>query len=402
MGSGSRYTGIEVYRGKEGVRWIGRASRRLPNGQRVYFEESHPTEAAANRARREWLTAQDTGKATSRSKATVADALRLWLESFVVLKAPATRRSYEDIVRRHLLGSPIAGTQLMRLDTATIQGWYNTLTHLSAHRRSAIHQRLCQALDMAVSHKRMADNPARACTVPPYERGTRGAALTDEQVAIFLRYAARDHYRPFWQVAIATGLRRGELLGLRWRDVDFRAGTLTVRQTVIWVRRMERQDRAKNRQSLRTIGVGAGVLDLLWAHKARQSRWSDLHKDTWADTGAVFSSRWGKYLQPTDMVRAKRKLLARAGLPATFRIHDLRHTAISHLINSGVPIPTIVQVGGYRNASVLFSVYAHANPNDARLAVAAQDSLLRGGDLTGTRKVSGLHVVPSPEGEPTV
>lgn len=378
MGKGSRYAGVERYQGKEGVRWVGRASKRLPDGGRVHWEESHGTEAGAYRARRDWMAAQEGGRAPVRTKATLADALRTWLDTHVPHLEPASQRLYGDIVRLHIMPAPIASVALQRLDAATIQAWYNTLTADSDHMRRSIHARMRQALDLAVRHNLIADNPARRCEVPKHE-SHRGVAFTDEQVAAFLAVADVDHYRPFWQVAIATGLRRGEMLGLRWRDVDLERGTLTVRQTLTWVRAPELKPRGKTPSSLRSMVIGPGVVALLRNHRMRQSVWRARAGETWLDTGAIFSTRKGNYLSPPDMVRAKKGLMEKAGLPHTLRIHDMRHTAMSYQLNHGVPIATVAARGGYKNAGVLLAVYAHADQDGHIMAAGVADGLIAGG-----------------------
>lgn len=382
MGVGSKYAGIEKQTGKDGrVRWVARASKRVAGG-RLHFEQIHNTEREANAARREWLAAHEGGKIAPHSRATVADALTTWLDTHAALKAPATQRAYQDTVRTQLLPSRLAQVPLAKLDTGTIQGWYNSLTHLSNHNRRQIHLRLCQALDMAALHKHLRENPARACTVPPQETKP-GIALTDDQVRAFLAVADGDHYWPFWHIALATAMRRGELLGLRWSDVDFKAGTLTVRQTRVHVRKPVNQPRGKTPWALRPVQVGPGVLALLRKQQGRQEVWRGQAGDHWVDTGAVFCTRWGNYVDPSHLLEHKTYLLEAAGLPKAATIHTLRHTSISHQLNSGVPIAAVAQRSGYKNAKIMLAVYTHHDQRGQLLAASVGEQLISGGELAG-------------------
>jgi integrase len=276
------------------------------------------------------------------------------------------------------LPNPLAPLPLTALDTVTIQQWYNSLP-VSAYKRREIHARLCQVLDLAVEQKRIAENPARVCRVPPYV-SQRGTALTVDQVRAFLAVATADPYHPFWHLALATGMRRGELLGLRWQDINFAHGLLTIRQTLVWTARSHRQNRAKNKSSLRSVYLGEESLTLLRIHQERQVCWKEIAGPDWEDTDAVFSTRQGNYLCPPDVVRAKMQLMERAGLPRTLRIHDLRHTAISHLLNHGAPVAAVAARGGYANANVLLSVYAHEDVSGQQQVALLADSLLGGGE----------------------
>jgi integrase len=217
----------------------------------------------------------------------------------------------------------------------------------------------------------------------------RGTALSDIEVARFLHHARVDVYHPLWHLALATGLRRAELLGLRWQDVDLDRGVLLVRQTGVWVDgKIKLQPRTKTPSSMRAVALDEGIVTLLIEHRARQSRLREKAGEHWKEHGLVISSDVGTPVGAPNMHRNYKHLLKLAGLPTTVKIHDLRHTHLSALLNAGVPVTTVAERGGYRNANVLLSVYAHAQAEGQRMAATVAGKLVGGGD-EGQEKASG-------------
>jgi integrase len=206
----------------------------------------------------------------------------------------------------------------------------------------------------------------------------RGTLLRSEQTAAFLAVARQDFYHPLWDVAVATGFRRGEVLGLRWRDLDLARGTLTVRHTVIWISKPSPQERAKTDASYRTIRILPDVIALLRAHEEQQGIIRERAGDKWEDSDLVFCTRHGRPLSANNVHRTFKVLLAAAGLPHTIKIHDLRHTNLSHLLNNGVPITTVARRGGYRNPNVLLRIYAHADAEQDAIAADVASALTQG------------------------
>jgi integrase len=253
-----------------------------------------------------------------------------------------------------------------QLDAGRIQDWYNSLD-VGPRTLELIHQRLCQILDMAVDHKRIKDNPARRCRVPK-SQPRRGVALTKAQVECFLAQAADDFFAPLWHVDLATGLRRGEVLGVRWRDIDWQRGTLSVRHTVIWVDAPFAQERTKTPSSCRAVKLDPYTLARLRAHQARQRTIRLRAEDQWEEKDLVFCTRHGKPLGPNNVYKHFKALLEQAGLPTTVTIHDLRRTHVSYLLNNGVPLTTVARRGGWRNAGVLLRTYAEAYDEQDALA----------------------------------
>jgi integrase len=157
-------------------------------------------------------------------------------------------------------------------------------------------------------------------------------------------------------------MRRGELLGLRWRDVDWDRRVLCVRQTIGQLRGAPDIKAPKTKSSLRDIPVQAEVFDALRAHKRQQNARRLAVGAAWLDQDLVFTSSGGTPIQPDNLKRDYNRLVKRAGVPR-IRIHDLRHTHVTLAIQQGANIKAVSQRVGHRDVSITLSIYAHVMPS---------------------------------------
>ena len=167
---------------------------------------------------------------------------------------------------------------------------------------------------------------------------------------------------------MSAGLRRGELLGLRWVDVDLDGAELHVRQAIQRVGGELHFTAPKTRHSRRTIPLPALAVDALREHRARQAAERLAAGTAWRDSGLVFTTATGTPIEPRNLNRHWYALRKRADLPPV-RLHDLRHTCVTLLLDAGVP-PHIVQViAGHSGIQVTMSIYAHAAQEEQRKAL---------------------------------
>jgi integrase len=177
---------------------------------------------------------------------------------------------------------------------------------------------------------------------------------------------------------------------LRWHDVDLVTGVLLVRQTGVWVGgRIKLQPRTKTPSSMRAIALDEGIVALLSAHRAQQSRLREKAAQHWKEYGLVISSDVGTPIGAPNMHRNDQRLLELAALPDTVKIHDMRHTHLSALLNAGVPVTTVAERGGYRNANVLLSTYAPAQAEGQRTAASVAGRLIGGGEKASGGEMAG-------------
>ena len=230
-----------------------------------------------------------------------------------------------------------------------------------------VHAVLRNAVEHAVREELVPRNVVKLVRVPAphYEVGF-GLSLAEARR--LLAAVRADRLYAVYVLALSVGLRRGELLGLRWADVDLDGGELHVRQAVHRVGGELRFTEPKTRHSRRTIPLPALARDALREHKARQATDRLAAGPGWRDSGLVFTTATGTGIEPRNLNRHWYGLRTRAGLPSV-RFHDLRHTCVTLLLDAGVP-PHIVQaIAGHSGIQVTMSIYAHAAQEEQRKAL---------------------------------
>lgn len=312
----------------------------------------------------------------------LADYLRTWLRTVKRHTVrPTTYQSYTWQVEAHIV--PQLGHVLLgNLTTGQIQAYYSAQRDAGGHAGGQLsprmvrysHGLLKQALDHAVRSGILRSNPA-AAAVPPRAAPKAGERWSNDQAARFLVAAAGAPYSPIWPVALATGLRLGELLGLRWSDVDLDGGTLGVARSVAPLRGIgaTMQD-PKSRRGVRAMAIGPRLVALLGAHRAAQLQ-ARMAARTWEDGDLVFASRAGTPITAGNLRRAYLAAIVAAGVPR-IRLHDLRHTNASALVEAGVGIDTVSRRLGHADSRITQHLYVHAGPEaDAAAAGAIEDRL---------------------------
>lgn len=324
------------------------------------------------------LTAARRGVPVAEKGWTVERYLTYWLTEIVQEECrPSTASAYRTIVERYI--TPRIGRK--RLDTlgpqdvrkllnscrdATVQVGAETRP-VSARTVQMVHAVLRNAISHAVREELVPRNVAKLVKVPAphYDVGT---GLSLAQARRLLSVVKDDRLSALYVLALATGLRRGELLGLRWQDLDLDGAELHVRQAV---RRVDGElsfTEPKTRKSRRTIPLPGLVVTALRDHRRRQASERLSAGPEWRDTGLVFTTAYGTPIEPRNLNRHWYATRNRAGLPGV-RLHDLRHTCVTLLLDAGVP-PHIVQaIAGHSGIQVTMTIYAHAAQEEQRKAL---------------------------------
>jgi integrase len=189
-----------------------------------------------------------------------------------------------------------------------------------------------------------------------------------DQLRVFLEATSEDRHFPLWRLTAMTGMRRGEVLGLRWDDVDFKASTVTVN------RQRSRGERAvvvsppKTDRGRRTIDIDGETALVLREWRRRQLEERVAYEGEWQDTGLIFTRKDGSPPDPDVTSQRFVRLVARTGLPR-IRIHDLRHTHATLLLLAGVPPHVVSMRLGHRNVAFTLQRYAHVLPQQQADAV---------------------------------
>lgn len=198
---------------------------------------------------------------------------------------------------------------------------------------------------------------------------------TPEHLRAFLKFSAASPHGPLLRVAAMTGLRRSELCGLRWVDVDFDRARLTVRQAITTVRHQPSLGDVKSTRSRRVVDLDPVTLQVLRSERARQ-RASRLELGPeWTDSGLVFTMPDGSGWHPDVITRAFTRLVERSDLPR-IRLHDLRHTHATHLLAAGTNVRVTSERLGHASVSFTLDVYGHVLPGQQADAAAAVSALV--------------------------
>jgi integrase len=222
------------------------------------------------------------------------------------------------------------------------------------------------ALETATREEIVSRNVAKLVRAPaPRSRISRGLSATDARKV--LKAAAQDRLFALYVVALYLGLRRGELLGLRWADVDLEIGRLEVVQTLQRVDGRLQFVRPKTRRSERTIPLPPVVISALREHRARQAKERLAAGSCWTDSGLVFTSRVGTPLEPDNLRRSWYEV--RKVLDEPLRLHDLRHTCVTLLLEAGVAPHIVQEIAGHSALDVTMTIYAHASLDEKRAAL---------------------------------
>ena len=331
-------------------------------GKRRQRTKSFRTKREAQTALAAWLTDIDQGVAVDRSAQTVAELMAYWLETDVRHNVrPKTYQNYDETITRHLI--PILGSiPVQSLTSAMVQAYYAQKLRegTGAWTVHFCHQRLSQALQQAVRLGTVTRNVC-AMVTPPRVVHKEMTTWTAEQARCFLAVAHQSGYGPIWMLALGTGMRRGELLGLRWQDVDLAHSVVHVRQTVGLLHGRTEIKPPKSASSPRAIPIQPEIVAALREHRARQDERRGLVGGVWEDHDLVFAAANGKPINPDNLRRDYDRLVKQAGVPR-IRIHDQRHTHVTLALASGANIKAISRRIGHANTSLTLDVYAHVLP----------------------------------------
>jgi integrase len=183
--------------------------------------------------------------------------------------------------------------------------------------------------------------------------------LVESHVTQFLVAAHESRHEALYHLAVVTGMRQGELFGLKWSDLHWNNGNLQVRRQVQEVRGQSWSFiEPKTRAGRRSIQIGEGTLQVLRIHRERQALQKAAAGARWKDYDLIFPSSVGTPLNPTNLRNDFHQTLERVGLPK-IRFHDLRHTAASLMLNHGIPVIVVSKILGHSKPSITLDIYGH-------------------------------------------
>lgn len=368
----NRVTGhLVCSRGKHGEVWRVRLNygpdpltkaRRQP-----YDDQTFASEKAAQRRLADLLYELNRGPRLDPTRRTVGEVIAEWLDCEARLTVGSgTLEDYESTCRNHLLPA-FGALPLRKLSTALIERWRAERQRAGTGTRTLelamLH--LSQAMKHAIRHSYIDHNPASA--LKPMRHAHREMQVWSiEEANRFLDHVAGHMYSPLWYLAVYTGMRKGELIGVQWGDIDLDGATMRVRRAISYAAGQLKEDDTKNRHA-RTIDLDSGTIRVLRDHRARQLDQKMRIRDLWGDRQWVCASTIGTLINPYNVSREVPKLMAAAGVPR-IRFHDLRHTCASILLSRGVPVHVVSRQLGHQSVSITMNIYAHLMEGQGKAA----------------------------------
>lgn len=366
-GSGSIRKKIVTKNGKEYTFWEARysAGRDPGTGKQIQRSISGKTQKEVAQKLKAATAAIDAGTYTAPSKMTVGEWLDIWVTDYLGGVKPRTIDNYSAVARNHL--KPALGAiKLEALEGHAIQTLYNRLTKgnggapgLSPKSVKNVHGVLHKALQQAVAVGYLKFNPTTSCALPRIER-LELKPLDDIQIAKFIEKVKGHRFEALFVTTLFTGMRAGEVLGLKWDKVNFDNGTITVDRQL-------QQDRIGGREYKlvstkngkgRTVTPAYFVMDILAKTKEAQKKQKQAAGPLWTESGLVFTNSIGGHLTQPTVYSSYKRVVAAIGRPDA-RFHDLRHSYAVAAIRSGDDIKTVQANLGHATAAFTLDVYGH-------------------------------------------
>jgi len=312
---------------------------------------------------------------------TVSTFIERWLAAKAGTVRERTHTRYGQLLRRHI--TPALGKKrLGELKPDSLQRLYaeKLASGLSPRTVHHIHTVFHGTLEDAVRWGYMGRNVAERVE-PPSVPEPELHWLTAEEVGRLLAASAAhaDRLHALWVAAAHTGMRLGELLGLKWEDVDLEVGALLIRRTLTKVvAQVPTFGEPKTKRSRRVVALTPAAVAALQSHYERQQFEKAKIGSDYGSYGLAFATVVGTPISHHVALQYFRRALDWAKLPAEIRIHDLRHAAASMMLGSGVDLPTVASVLGHARNSTTLDVYGHAVPKNVSGAMAALERAISG------------------------
>ncbi len=291
---------------------------------------------------------------------TVGAYLEAWLGEVAHRVRPSTLRSYRYALAH--VNKALGGVPLTTLTPAAVQALYTDLLKtVSPTYVHYVHSVLRHAFSDAEAQDRIGSNPVRRARPPRVVQPSLTVPTADE--ARQLVAAATGHRLfPLWATLAVTGARLGEVLGLRWTDVDLDRGVLTIQQTITGTGSRRHVGPVKSSAGARTLAIDLWLSRVLEDHRRFQVDERRAADDTWQESGHVFTTRRGTPIDPRNAERAFKAVLAAAGLPQNIRIHDLRHSMATTWLAAGEHALIVSKRLGHASVAFTLQRYGHVIP----------------------------------------
>ncbi|MBS1383122.1 MAG: site-specific integrase [Clostridiales bacterium] len=377
-----RANGEGNLRKRKDGRWEGRytAGRDPETGKAIYKNVLGKTQAEVKAKLKQAIEEAKGLDAAKVGRYTVGQWMEVWFEHYAKVKVrPSSHQTYRGYIDNHIKPN-IGKIPLEKLTSLELQKFYKKLLtsgrvdRIESKKQSKglspktvrnIHQIIASAVKLAKEQKIIASDPTEGCALPKLEHREM-KTLPVEQLQSFLREAKDSGVFELYYLELATGLRRGELLGLKWEDIDLERGDLQVKRQIARIDGEVVEAPLKTKNAYRTLPLAEDTIGVLKAQKKKTG-----------DSPWVFPSPTGGPISPDSVLHMLYRVLKRAGLPRV-RFHDLRHTFATLALQNGVDVKTVSGMLGHFSAGFTLDTYAHVTTASQRQAAKTMGSVLSG------------------------
>ena len=373
-----RANGEGSIRKRKDGRWEGRytAGRDPVTGKAIYKNVLGKTQAEVKEKLKAAIE-KSAVRTVSMEHYTVGQWLDIWMENYAKLQVRASSyKTYQGFISNHIKPN-LGDLPLDKLTAMDLQRLYKHLLEngrveciesrnkskgLSIKTVRNINQMVSSALNCAIAQRLIPANPTKGCVLPKLERKEM-KILPPESLGTFFEEARRSGVFELYYIDLATGLRRGELLGLKWSDIDLNKEIIHVRRQILRQNGEVVEAPLKTKNSYRNIVIGADTIEVLKGME---------QKDEY-----VFPSPYGGPMSPDSVLHMLHRVLKRAGLER-IRFHDLRHTFSVPALQNGVDVKTLSSMLGHYSAGFTLDTYAHVTTSMQKQAANAVGNFLSG------------------------
>ena len=374
-----RANGEGNIRKRKDGRWEGRytAGHDPVTGKQIFKNVLGKTQTEVKEKLKKALVEAGQVDFTKLGQYTVGTWMDTWFENVAKIKVrPSSHQTYKGYIDNHIKPK-IGKIPLEKLTTMDLQKFYRKLLTkgrverieskeqpkgLSAKTVRNINQVISSAMDLAVAQKIILTNPTNACELPKVEHQEM-QTIPAEQLQAFLDEAKATGVYEMYYIELATGLRRGELLGLKWSDIDWKNGIIKVRRQVARVDGQIVEAPLKTKNSYRAVTISQQAIEVLREQKRK------------TNDQYVFPSPNGGPISPDSVNNMLKRVLERAGIPKV-RFHDFRHTFATIALQNGVDIKTVSGMLGHFSAGFTLDTYAHVTTSAQKEAAATIGNIL--------------------------
>lgn len=377
-----RANGEGSIRKRNDGRWEGRytAGRDPKTGKTIYKNVLGKTQAEVKVKLKAAIEANSNLDILRAEQYNVGQWMDVWFENCAKIKVrPSSHQTYRGYIDNHIKPN-IGDVPLGKLSSLHLQQFYKKLLTggrverteakkqpkgLSAKTVRNINQVISSAMDFAKDQKLIAANPTDGCALPKLEHQEM-KTLPVEQLTSFLREAKETGVFEMYYIELATGLRRGELLGLKWEDINLEQGSLRIQRQICRIDGEIVEAPLKTKNAYRTLPLSADAVEVLREQRRKSG-----------SSAYVFPSPTGGPVSPDSVLHMLHRVLKRAGLPKV-RFHDLRHTFTSNLLSSGAAPKDVQELLGHSDVSTTMNIYAHSTREAKRTSARLLDKVVSG------------------------